>query len=185
MQRHMELLQACNSIMWSVYYIIMCLYPSLSLSLFLSITQSLYLSLLICTSSLSLSLSLSPSFNLSLSISLSLSLSYSVFFNSSLPPSLPPSLPRNNVTYPKLGPPLERSKTCLGFSSHWNCLMSLAPWLPPLLGLMKTSRGLLSLCVKGLICRCEQTYAHCKCVHVCNTPYLRTCLCFLVQSAQG
>ena len=160
MQRHMELLQ---------YHVICLLHNyvslsvSLSLSLFLSITQSLYLSLLICTSSLSLflsiPLSLLPSFLPSLP---------------PLPPSLPPSPPLNNVTYPKLGPPLERSKTCLGFSSHWNCLMSLAPWLPPLLGLMKTSRGLLSLCVKGLICRCEQTYAHCKCVHVCNTPYIRT-----------
>lgn len=46
------------------------------------------------------------------------------------------------MAHPWLGPPWERSKTCLGLSSHWNFCIILAPWLPPLLGLMNTSRGL-------------------------------------------
>ena len=45
------------------------------------------------------------------------------------------------LSYPNLGPVFERSNTCLGLSSHWKVRKRRAPWLPPLLGLMKTRRG--------------------------------------------
>jgi hypothetical protein len=45
-------------------------------------------------------------------------------------------------TYPIFGPPCVRSKTCLGFRSHWNFCNNFAPWLPPDFGLMNTSTGL-------------------------------------------
>lgn len=48
---------------------------------------------------------------------------------------------KKNTIYPGPGPPWVRSNTCLGFSSHWNFWSSLAPWLPPLLGLMNTRTG--------------------------------------------
>jgi hypothetical protein len=51
---------------------------------------------------------------------------------------------RNNYTYPNLGPPWLKSKTCRGFNHQQNLCRSLAPWLPPLLGFIKTSRGLSS-----------------------------------------
>lgn len=53
--------------------------------------------------------------------------------------------------YPGPGPPWVRSKTCRGLSSHWNFCNSLAPWLPPLLGLMKTSTGFTLAVGIGLI----------------------------------
>lgn len=46
-------------------------------------------------------------------------------------------------TYPKRGPPCDRSNTCLGFSNQQNLWYSFAPWLPPLFGLMKTRTGLI------------------------------------------
>ena len=45
------------------------------------------------------------------------------------------------ATHAKRGPPCDRSNTCRGLSSHWNLCSSLAPWLPPLLGLINTSTG--------------------------------------------
>ena len=45
------------------------------------------------------------------------------------------------MSYPILGPPWVRSKTCLGLRSHWNFCSNLAPWLPPDLGLMNTNTG--------------------------------------------
>lgn len=50
---------------------------------------------------------------------------------------------KTKMPYPAFGPPCERSKTCLGFRSHWNFCISLAPWFPPLRGLINTRRGLL------------------------------------------
>lgn len=43
--------------------------------------------------------------------------------------------------YPILGPPCVRSNTWRGLRSHWNFCKSLAPWLPPLFGLIKTNTG--------------------------------------------
>lgn len=55
------------------------------------------------------------------------------------------------ITYPARGPPWERSNTCRGFNHQQNLCMSLAPWFPPLLGLMKTIRGFRSGEGMGLI----------------------------------
>ena len=46
------------------------------------------------------------------------------------------------IPYPNMGPPCDRSNTWRGLRSHRNICISLAPWFPPLLGLMNTSRGL-------------------------------------------
>lgn len=46
-------------------------------------------------------------------------------------------------TYPILGPPCVKSKTWRGLRSHWNFWSSLAPWLPPLFGLINTSTGVM------------------------------------------
>ena len=51
-------------------------------------------------------------------------------------------------TYPERGPSCDKSNTCRGLSSHWNLERSLAPWLPPLLGLMNTTSGL--MCGDGM-----------------------------------
>ena len=51
-------------------------------------------------------------------------------------------------TYAIRGPPSDKSKTCLGLSSQKNLCRSLAPWFPPLFGLMKTSSGL--ACCDGI-----------------------------------
>jgi len=48
---------------------------------------------------------------------------------------------QNKWTYPALGPLSVRSKTCRGFSSHWNLCIRRVPWFPPLRGLTKTSNG--------------------------------------------
>ena len=39
------------------------------------------------------------------------------------------------------GPPLVKSKTCLGLSSDWNFMNNFAPWFPPDFGLRNTRRG--------------------------------------------
>lgn len=46
-----------------------------------------------------------------------------------------------NISMAGPGPPSVKSKTCRGLSSHWNFCISLAPWLPPDLGLRKTRIG--------------------------------------------
>lgn len=56
--------------------------------------------------------------------------------------SLAPATFRN-ISMAGCGPPSMMSKTWRGLSSHWNFCISLAPWLPPDLGLMKTSTGLM------------------------------------------
>ena len=50
--------------------------------------------------------------------------------------------PSSTNTHPNSGPPLVKSNTWRGFSSHWNVCIKRAPWLPPLRGLMNTSNGL-------------------------------------------
>lgn len=56
-----------------------------------------------------------------------------------------------NWTHPGPGPPWVRSNTWRGFNSHWNFCNNLAPWFPPLLGLMKTRTGVTLLVGIGFI----------------------------------
>ena len=46
-----------------------------------------------------------------------------------------------NISIAGPGPPSVKSKTCLGFKSHWNFCINLAPWLPPDFGFKKTKIG--------------------------------------------
>lgn len=63
------------------------------------------------------------------------------------------SVTSHTCTNPNSGPPSVKSNTWRGFSNHWNVCIKRAPWLPPLRGLMKTSRGLCWLDVRvGFIC---------------------------------
>ncbi len=57
---------------------------------------------------------------------------------------------KRETLYPARGPPCVRSNTCRGFKSHWNFCISLAPWLPPDFGLMKTMIGRLPAIGIGL-----------------------------------
>ncbi len=51
---------------------------------------------------------------------------------------------RRNISMAGCGPSESvMSNTCLGFNSHWNFCISLAPWFPPDLGLMNTRTGLM------------------------------------------
>ena len=63
-------------------------------------------------------------------------------------------------THPNFGPPCDKSKTCRGFNHQQNLCSSLAPWLPPDLGLMKTSKGLRSGDGMGLMIngRCSSLF---------------------------
>lgn len=53
--------------------------------------------------------------------------------------------------YPIFGPPCVKSNTWRGFRSHWNFWSNLDPWLPPLLGFMNTSTGVVLGFGMGLI----------------------------------
>ena len=46
-----------------------------------------------------------------------------------------------NISIAGPGPPSVKSNTCLGFRSHWNFCINLAPWLPPDFGFRKTRMG--------------------------------------------
>jgi len=65
-------------------------------------------------------------------------------------------------TYPIFGPPSVRSKTCLGFNSHWNFWSNFAPWLPPDLGLMKTITGDTFAVGIGLITKARWSFSLCN-----------------------
>lgn len=63
---------------------------------------------------------------------------------------------------PSLGPPFDRSYTCLGLSIYWNLRKMRSPWRPPLLGFTKTSSGQLNSS-GGVIWKCVACWWWCIC----------------------